>query len=844
MAIAVRNVGTIASGTGTISPGLPSGTAIGDLLVMICESKSGQAVTASGWTQAPNSPQEDTTDSTRLTVLYQRAITASPATTTNDPGDHVIARIIGFSGVIGYGDPWDVTAGSTESTADTSGSIPGATTTRDGCMIVAACCDGIDTASNNTTGFSGWTNASLASITERIDNRRLDGDGGSIGAATGIKTTAGAYSATTVTFANTARKGLWSGALIPQTAGRNLAIPIKPQVPRIEWDDPITNGLVFDMPMTEGGGSPGEFVGGGRGVVTAATWTKDFMGPAMNFSGSSQYVNGTVVGKQVGVDKLTAEVMVKFNSLASAQSFFNKGVLTNGPFWGIRTDPGTNSICFEESWGNNPGWGSTNGSLVAVGVWTHIIITFDGLSDNTKTPQFYIDNVPKNSYAFAVAPTGSQGSDDGVYGVGGDVGSSGFNGVIAVARYWNRVLGPAERRALFENPWRIYESPGKYQSLNNVSTAVTVSPSHVAATGSIQAPTITANRSVTTTADQLAATGAIQSASVKIVSLATPSVMDATGTIQSPTISTVRNVTASPSNLSSTAAIQAPTVSTTRNALAAISVIDALASIQDPTVSTPVNVVADLLAAVGSLPSPTISTTRNVTVSPGEVQASLTIQVPTITGIQNTVANPAVLSLLGAIQNPTFTTTRNVTVSPAFVGATGGVQDPGIETSGNVDIAAATEVLLGLLEDPTVTAVRNVAVQVDTVQLTGDIEGPVITGIQNVTALPDPFTLAGSTQEPTIRAGVTIFPATVGATGSIEDPDVTVIIEHINVTIQAPVATLLAIVQDVAVKVQRRKALYSAGGNLYHRRTTELASDPGLNYRGRGELYKNNQPQG
>lgn len=215
MAIAVRAVGAIASGAGTITPGLPSGTVKGDLLVMVCESKSGQAVTCAGWEEAPNSPQEDTTDSTRLTILWRRA-QGSDARTTNDPGDHIIARIIGFSGVKGFGSPWDVTAGGTESTADTSGSIPGATTTVDGCMIIAACCEGIDPASNNTTGFSSWANANLASITERIDNRRVDGDGGGIGAATGIKTTAGNYGNTTVTFADSARKGLWSGALLPE----------------------------------------------------------------------------------------------------------------------------------------------------------------------------------------------------------------------------------------------------------------------------------------------------------------------------------------------------------------------------------------------------------------------------------------------------------------------------------------------------------------------------------------------------------------------------------------------------------------------------------------------------
>ena len=376
------------------------------------------------------------------------------------------------------------------------------------------------------------------------------------------------------------------------------------------------------------------------------------------------------------------------------------------------------------------------------------------------------------------------------------------------------------------------------------STSVTATPGHVAATGSIQAPTITAQRHVTTTADQLAATASLPASSVQIASLANPSVISATGAIQAPTLTAIRNATASPGQVSATAALQSASATAIRNILTAVSVIDALTSIQSPTIHIPLTVVADLLQATGAVQSPTISTTRSVTVSPSEVTATLSIQVPVATGIQNVTISPAVLALISAIQAPTIDTTRSVSISPDVVNGNGSLQDPGIETSGNVDVAAATEVLLGLLEDPTVTAIRNVTVQVGTVQLTADIEGPVITGIRNVIAPADPLTATTQLLDPSLSTGATITPDHIEASVSIQEPDVEAGVTHISVTIQASAITLVGILQDVGIKVQRRKALYSAGGNLYHRKPDSLATESGFNYQGRGELYKNVAPQG
>lgn len=238
MAVAVRAVGTIASGTGTISPGLPSGTTAGDFLLMICETQVG-GLTVSGWTEAPLSAQGDLTSATQLQVFYKVAA-GGDATTTNDSGNHQGGRIIGFTGV-DTTNPFNIYKGSSSTTNDTAGSIPGGVTTKDGCMIVAACCSTIDNGSDGTGEFASWTNANLASITEQIDDYFTAGSGGAIGAATGIKTSAGDYGTTTVTYGHNSRKGLWSCALNPANVAPTVALNSPSDAGTVSTTTPTVN---------------------------------------------------------------------------------------------------------------------------------------------------------------------------------------------------------------------------------------------------------------------------------------------------------------------------------------------------------------------------------------------------------------------------------------------------------------------------------------------------------------------------------------------------------------------------------------------------------------------------
>jgi hypothetical protein len=224
---AVAGGGT--SGTGPVSPELPEGTKRGDLLIMIAESGGATAgaeadipLTAVGWSSPPAPYADQKKGNTRLTILY-RIATASDATSTNDTGDHQTARIIGIkAGTFDPENPFNTAAVGTQA-ATKSVSIPGATTTRDNCLVLA-CASGNLPDAASITEFGVPTNASLSELTERIDMTLSIGDGGALYAATGVKAGAGAYGATTLTAVTEAERVVASLAINPLPSVEHAAL--------------------------------------------------------------------------------------------------------------------------------------------------------------------------------------------------------------------------------------------------------------------------------------------------------------------------------------------------------------------------------------------------------------------------------------------------------------------------------------------------------------------------------------------------------------------------------------------------------------------------------------------
>jgi len=220
-AVAYRASGTFTSNTNAITPPYPGSMQANDVCLLVVESENEviSLSSAQGFLELSAwSPQSAGTAATnpasRLAVYWKRTVGGDTAPTVADSGNHTTGQIHCFSGVIASGNPWDVGAGGNDGGAnDTSGTIPGATTTVDSTLVVLITSTSYN--GNSTTQCSNWTNANLTNLTEQTDNTATSGLGGGHCLATGDKATAGIYATTTVTLANTSYKGAISLALKP-----------------------------------------------------------------------------------------------------------------------------------------------------------------------------------------------------------------------------------------------------------------------------------------------------------------------------------------------------------------------------------------------------------------------------------------------------------------------------------------------------------------------------------------------------------------------------------------------------------------------------------------------------
>ena len=134
--------GTQAAGTGAVTPSWPTHQA-NDIALLIVETAGGEAAslsTAQGFTAVTGGTFGDNVDTggSRLTLFWKRATSSSEsAPTVADAGDHTLAQIVTFRGVIKTGDPWDVVGGNgTSGTAENGFTIPQVTTTTARTLLV------------------------------------------------------------------------------------------------------------------------------------------------------------------------------------------------------------------------------------------------------------------------------------------------------------------------------------------------------------------------------------------------------------------------------------------------------------------------------------------------------------------------------------------------------------------------------------------------------------------------------------------------------------------------------------------------------------------------------------
>lgn len=193
--------GTFTSGTGAVSPALPAGWAQDDILIITVLTKSSEPVTApAGWAHVTNSPEEPASNfPPRISVLWKRAGSSESAPTIADPGTGTLARMHAFRGCVATGNPWDITASNSNTNFQTAFSAPSVTTTVADTLVVVCYTGSGSPGDGSTVTASGWTNATLGTVTERTDNTAAPNAAFIYGMAmaTGVMTSAGSTGATT-----------------------------------------------------------------------------------------------------------------------------------------------------------------------------------------------------------------------------------------------------------------------------------------------------------------------------------------------------------------------------------------------------------------------------------------------------------------------------------------------------------------------------------------------------------------------------------------------------------------------------------------------------------------------
>jgi len=350
-AAAYRSSGTFTVGTGSITPPYPADMAAGDicLLAVTSENEAISLTTANGFAElALWSPQSAGTAATnpgsRLAVFWKRTVGGDSAPVVADSGNNTEGVIHCFSGILNSGNPWDTGAGGNDSAAnDTSGNIPGSTTTVNDTLVVL-----LESTSNNATGTtncSAWTNVNLANLTEWQDNSNTAGLGGGSCMATGEKTSAGAYGTTTVTMAATTYKGAISVALKPQptttlsTSSDPAAAAVAPasgirSVGQFTYTTDTGTDTITDLTLTLAGSPAGSYAAldsvSIRATSCAGTLYFSAVAPS---SDSVSFSGGTALSATTGGNTYLVCVTPKDHTLASGTysvSPYVSGTWTSG----------------------------------------------------------------------------------------------------------------------------------------------------------------------------------------------------------------------------------------------------------------------------------------------------------------------------------------------------------------------------------------------------------------------------------------------------------------------------------------------------------------------------------
>jgi hypothetical protein len=236
------------------------------------------------------------------------------------------------------------------------------------------------------------------------------------------------------------------------------SIPVKPSNPVINWGNPITRGLVFDVPLFEGTGAYAiDLVNKIKGTLTnSPTWQKGSYGNEINMGslGGNSAVSFTTVNNILNSTLMSYESIFKIHSTANQ---YRRPIHVGPAYPNARFDWETDG----EFKFNSPRSGGTDGNWrIAVPtreVYHHYVVTMDW-SVNTNEPKFYVDG-KSTAITTHTDPSLTVQTANNSLTIGNEAAlNQGWGKPIVYTRLWNRILSPYEAKQLYINPWCIYRT--------------------------------------------------------------------------------------------------------------------------------------------------------------------------------------------------------------------------------------------------------------------------------------------------------------------------------------------------------------------------------------------------
>lgn len=460
MGVALRGALQTGTGTtGTVVLNAPTGLVAGDVIIIwVAETGSLTTTFASTGFTALNTPGGAGTDAASL--LWRTADGTEGTTfsvTNSGAGLANTAMVLGaFSGAAGGPSFWD--PGTPAAAKSVSGSVQAISiaglensaseaTVVNGDMILwlVAILTITPTATTIPSGFTG-TSTAASSATLATLAYKPQTTAGTVG------TQAGSINGTTVFD--------WNGQMVALRAATPPLSkqPLKPLIPVIDWNNPITRGLVFDCPLFERGGVVANDLAQKRkGTIVnlgTAGWQTGVQGAnlAFNASGASS-VDFTTLANTNSQTSLSFESLWLSTGLggSSVGRLWAKGNTTNAYFLAFMQ-----SATLMELWA---GWATTQGNWtipITENTWHHMVLTYN-FGSTANNPLVYLDGLPVTVTRTAT-PAGATPSDDANFSIGNRLDHTRtWAGNIAYTRIWNRILNISEVTDLAVNPWVIYD---------------------------------------------------------------------------------------------------------------------------------------------------------------------------------------------------------------------------------------------------------------------------------------------------------------------------------------------------------------------------------------------------